>query len=295
MSINNFPLLSNAINKYNPKYVIALFSGGHDSLAATHIASQHPQFSFALHIDTGIGIKETRDFVRETCKEWEIELRIYKASEYVGETGLPDPQIYEELVKGYGFPGAPHHTKMYDRLKERPLRLAIRDLKRDRKDKTLLVTGVRATESVRRMKHVEPIQEWEGTKIWVAPIWDWSKLAVGEYIQENELRRNPVVDNLHMSGECLCGAYAKKDEIKEIEFWYPDTAKEIHRLEQIAKDNGHFWKWGSGPPEWMKIAKNGQLSMSNFAPNGYPEMLCMGCEKSEENRSENATKEKAKT
>ncbi len=35
-----------------------------------------------------------------------------------------------------------------------------------------------------------------------------------------------------MSGECLCGAYAHKGELKELAFWYPEVADRIKRLEQ---------------------------------------------------------------
>lgn len=97
-------ILDKYVSALKPLYVIALFSGGHDSMVATHVASQHPEFDFACHLNTGIGIEQTRDFVRGTCEEWKIELREYHASEYVQRCGKPDPQIYEELVIERGFP-----------------------------------------------------------------------------------------------------------------------------------------------------------------------------------------------
>ena len=273
MSRQPIEILDELINQINPRYVIALFSGGHDSTVATHVASRHPRFSFACHLDTGIGIEKTRDFVRKTCNSWGIELKVYRASEYVRADGKPDPQIYEELVKEYGFPGPAHHTKMYNRLKERPLRMMLRELDRKRSDKVVLVSGIRKYESKRRMRHVvKPLQVWEGTKIWVAPIWELDKVDVGQYMQDHGLQRNEVVDALHKSGECLCGAFAKHGELSEIEFWYPKVAEEIRTLEQEVKKCGFVWGWEKKPPKWWGSKKAGQ----QFLP-GFESIMCASC------------------
>lgn len=265
-------LLNSAIEQYNPRYVIAMFSGGHDSLTAAHIASQHPRFSFALHINTGIGIEQTRDFVRQTCKDWGVGLREYKATENTRADGSPDPQDYEQIVMAEGFPGAFAHRYMYSKLKERPLRMAIRDLGLGRGERVLLVTGVRSQESVRRMAHVSVIQE-DGARVWVAPIHEYNKRDVNEYIARHGLRRNPVVDMLHMSGECLCGAYAHPGEKKEIAFWFPEMGKYIDDLERRVNDAGFPWGWEEGPPDWWIKYQRGQEILP-----GLEEMLCQSCE-----------------
>lgn len=262
-------LIDAAIKEFRATHVIGLFSGGHDSLVATHLAKQHPKFSFALHINTGIGVQATREFVRQTCQEWRIELREYKAEENTGGNGEPDPQIYEELVMERGFPGPAQHTKMYNRLKERPLRMALRDIERSRKDRTILITGVRQEESERRMRHVEPVQIWEGTKIWVAPIWDLTKIDINRYIEENGISRNPVVDLIHKSGECLCGAFASPGELKELEGWFPEEALCIRKLEQKVREAGFPWGWEDRPPNWFLEVQNGQMMLD--------QMLCIGC------------------
>ena len=41
-----------------------------------------------------------------------------------------------------------------------------------------------------------------------------------------------------MSGECLCGAYAKRGELDEIALWYPDVAARIRDLERRVAANG---------------------------------------------------------
>lgn len=80
-----------------PSSIFALFSGGHDSLCSTALAAKHPSFTAAVHINTGIGIAATREFVRETCAErgWPlIEMH-------------PDAKTYRDLVIEKGMPGGP--------------------------------------------------------------------------------------------------------------------------------------------------------------------------------------------
>lgn len=271
-------ILDEAYERFEPTHVIAMFSGGHDSLVATHIAKQHPKFSFALHINTGIGIEDTRNFVRDTCEEWGIELREYHADKYVGAKGNPDPQVYEDMVKQHGFPGAGQHSTMYNRLKERPLRQAIRELKRGRNDKTMLITGVRSQESKRRTKHVEKFQIWEGTKVWVAPIWQFSKGDVNNYIKDNLLSRNEVVDHLHSSGECLCGAYAHEGEKEEIRLFFPEMGLYLDQLEEKVHQEGYPWNWEDGPPKWYSSWKKGQQFVPGLEPEDASQMLCRDCE-----------------
>lgn len=281
-------IMDEAIDRFKPVAVYGLFSGGHDSLTATHIAAQHPRFTAAVHINTGIGVPETREFVRETCKREGWPIKEYRAKEDCG-------QDYRKLVLAYGFPGPDHHRKMYNRLKERALRVLIRETKNERLDKVLLVSGCRSQESERRMGHVEPIQ-LEAARVWTAVIHDWSKHDCNEYIGEQKLPRNPVVDLIHKSGECLCGAYAKPNELKELKVWFPKTAAEIERLEAEVRAAGFPWGWEGRPPKWFLESKTGQAFMfdmdqhneklveSDRAEDAAPHcpnsmMMCHSCEK----------------
>ena len=59
------------------------------------------------------------------------------------------------------------------------------------------------------------------------------------------LDRNPVVDLLHKSGECLCGAFAAKDEIRDLEVWFPEVAERIHEPRARVDDAGRIGcVWG---------------------------------------------------
>ncbi len=241
-------ILDEAVEVHRPTHIFGMFSGGHDSLTATHVASQHPLFSGAAHMNTTIGVPRTRVYVRETSALMGWPLKEY----------LP-PVSYREIVLRHGFPGPGSHFYMYVRLKERCVEHLIREHKKGRMDRILLVTGVRLDESDRRMGHVEPIVR-NRAKVWVAPILNWSTEDKNEYIDQMRLPRNPVVDKLCMSGECLCGSFAKPGEIAEIEAAYPEVAEEIRQLERDAAAAGVHAKWGTRPPK-APPAPSPQLSM----------------------------------
>lgn len=95
----SFHLLNLAGERYRPSRLFALLSGGYDSLCCTHVAARHPLFSGVLHINTGIGIEQTRHFVRDTCKTYNWPLVEYRS-----------PIRYEEIIFAGGFPGPPLHT-----------------------------------------------------------------------------------------------------------------------------------------------------------------------------------------
>jgi 3'-phosphoadenosine 5'-phosphosulfate sulfotransferase (PAPS reductase)/FAD synthetase len=227
--------------RYESAGVWALFSGGHDSLAAALVTSQAKDFRACVHIDTGIGIPETQEFVRETCREQGWPLLVYRA--------VDCGQNYDELAMQFGFPGPGAHFRMYIRLKERALFQFVREHKRHWHDRLILSTGARSSESKRRMGHVEP-ERRDGVKVWVNAIHDWKKFDCHDYIEQRGAKRNPVVDLLHMSGECLCGSFAEPGELKEITLWYPHVGARIRDLEAKVEASGiKACKWGMRPPK----------------------------------------------
>lgn len=240
-----------------------LFSGGHDSLCSTSIASKMPGFVAAVHINTGIGIEETREFVRETC----------------GERGWPliemhAERTYEDLVltRG-GFPSGPKsHNSMYWYLKQKQVNRLVRDHKQGRKGRVVLVTGIRKSESTRRMgSGISVYLRHDGAKTWLNPILAWSAADCLDYMEEEGLKRNPVVDLLHRSGECLCGALAHRDEIREIELWYPKSAERIHALEAKARELGLKAQRWAAPTSRTNRAQVEALAMCNSCQLDYLE------------------------
>lgn len=77
-----YNVMEQALNQHNPVRIFAMFSGGNDSIVSTHFAMEHGAHE-VLHINTGIGIKETREFIADgvrgqrgrarylkTCRSW---------------------------------------------------------------------------------------------------------------------------------------------------------------------------------------------------------------------------------
>ena len=53
-----------------------------------------------------------------------------------------------------------------------------------------------------------------------------------------------------MSGECLCGAYAKEGELDRIRKYYPDVADRIEKIEDEVIATGFPWGWEDQVPAW---------------------------------------------
>lgn len=255
--------IQEAIALHKPVATFALFSGGHDSLTASYIANLIPAVTATVHINTGIGVPETRIFVRETCAERAWRLLELHARFNRRANGTDDPQCYDVIVKRYGFPGPHGHNLMYARLKQRQIQALCRMYKKKRGDKILLIAGCRSEESVRRIRNTKPLSSEKGTcRIWVNPIHDFTKFDCSAIIAHGGLRRSPVVDLIHKSGECLCGAFAKPGELAELAVWFPAVAAEIRALEAEVKPV-HGWGWEGQPPSKrcrLRMTK-GQLDM----------------------------------
>lgn len=253
--------ITQAVTDHDLSGVYALFSGGHDSLTATALAAKHPAFRGAVHINTGIGIEETREFVRATCERQGWPLVEVKA-----EAGK-----YEELVltRG-GFPaGVQSHNSMLFYLKQQPLARWFRTVD----GRAGFVTGIRKHESVRRSVAgiSVPIRP-DGRKVWVSPILDWTKVDCGRLIAAEGLTRNKVVDLLHRSGECLCGALAREREIHEIAAWFPEAAQRIHDLERECESRGIVaCVWAGRVAARLNENQASLFAKSDFAP------LCTSC------------------
>lgn len=242
-----------------------LFSGGNDSTTMLHLMKDHADV--ALHARTGIGISQTYDFVEQTCNDFKIPLHIFEPTSHTN---------YQSLIKKYGFPGPAQHYIMYQKLKEDPL-LKARGMFSKRGHMLMFITGRRRDESARR-SNIDPINVKKNIA-WVAPIVNWTKQDMLLYRKINpDIPRNQVSDLIHMSGECLCGAFAHKDEREEIRFFFPDVIDYIESLEKevkglnLHKEERTNWGWGA---------------YRKHKPNKKVGDLCSSCE-TVENENENA-------
>jgi 3'-phosphoadenosine 5'-phosphosulfate sulfotransferase (PAPS reductase)/FAD synthetase len=239
--------------------IVTLFSGGNDSTTLAHIFKE--RCSHVGMANTGIGIEETRQYVRNTAAGWDLPV-IEKH---------PEPGYgYRDLVLGRcraktgpnkgtvlwpgGFPGPGSHAMMYQRLKERAFEQIRNELvSNPYRQRVIFLGGRRATESNRRkvLALKAPIQR-RGSVVWVAPLIHWTNLDLNTYrLTHPDVPRNRVSDLIHMSGECLCGAFAEENELDEIGMWFPAVKAEIEALEREVLASGAAspqrcrWGWGA--------------------------------------------------
>lgn len=218
-----------------------LWSGGNDSNILAHLMRH--RVTHAVHANTGIGIEATRQHVRDSAAEWGLPLL---------ERHPPVGDRFEDWVVTDGFPGPGHHFKAFQRLKERALDQVRREfVSNPRRQRIVFFAGRRREESKRRVNI--PLHERQGSVIWISPMAMWTKLDLNTYRQMYpDVPHNEVTDHLHMSGECLCGAFANPGEREQIGDWYPEFTAQITELEARAKANGVRyplcrWGWGADP------------------------------------------------
>lgn len=269
-------ILRRAIELYEPTHIFGMFSGGDDSLTALSVAAKEiglDMFDGMVRIDTGIKLLEIVEHVPNVCKQLGWDLKEYRAKDC--------GQDYEALVLEYGFPGPDHHTKMFNRLKERAIRTLIRD---HPGGNIMLVSGLRQQESGRRMRlKSEPVQK-EGRKVWAAPLFYWNNDQVREYRSTvlAHVPKNPAKEFLCMSGECLCGAYARKGELAQIETFFPETGRYLRDLERRVRERGLPWGWEEAPPGWWLALRNaekaGQQDWFDDETEEAIGMLCSSCQ-----------------
>ena len=242
------------------------YSGGKDSgIVLDYITKEFPEnFRGVIFVDTGIATKATVDFVIDYCKKHDYKLNILhpydvkrkKKSDY-GKIG--QPFTFENLVMNFGFPTAGGHNLTMGWLKYYPMRNFIYQKIKDGENPAI-ISGVRKKESKRRSKRKSYASyiNHDGKISFVCPLFFKSNEWVTKYWIENNIKRSPVYDTLHISGDCLCGCFAKKEELKLLEMFHPEVFAEIKRLEKLVKEKGskeaqRFTTWGNNKKSTMEV------------------------------------------
>jgi 3'-phosphoadenosine 5'-phosphosulfate sulfotransferase (PAPS reductase)/FAD synthetase len=258
-------ILAAACAERQPEVITAAFSGGDDSLATLHIAArfarEHGYRFEVLHLDTGIGIPDTQEYVVRHCQEHGFPLYIYRAAENTYEDGTPNPKIYEALVLGIwrGFVSGQGHGIVYTDLKQ----YSFQRYKREQWGglHVLLATGMRRAESRKRKNR--PEYERRGTMTWANPVIHWTHADLLSYFEQHGIERNPVSVLLGHSGECECGAgNGGAARLEQIRHHYPDFAARIDALAAECARRGLCATWG-GCKKQLRVASE-QMDMFAF-------------------------------
>ena len=279
--------------------IVGAFSGGDDSIVATHAANAACSSCVTFNADTRIGLGPARahiDAVIEKYKwtaeikradpEGPPELNKEKSNADVISNWIDGDTAYEEFVLNHGFPGPAMHPRMYQRLKERQLMKLRRQLQNGKRGGRLIViSGIRHDESSIRAGYKRAWQDVPGQGVtWVNPFYYFTAADFELYRQEFGLVRNPVKRLCGISGECCCGTFANSAKQLESEraayrIADPKFADYLDRLEQKVRQR-FPWKWGESPPKWWVQQRYGQgffwpMLPDDELPRFQP--MCVGC------------------
>lgn len=263
-------IYNEAVEKYKPKAVAVMVSGGSDSATVYHVTKELGlHIDYIIHINTRTGIRETTDFVR----------RVYgnQDAQYLeGDAG----DAYEKYVmrKGFFGRGMTAHTYAYHLLKAGPLRKLISKhiRKRKRGVNVLLLNGARIQESENRKNNFTEIYNKDPAangNIWVNLIHYWSIEERDGFLSERNIEINPVSKAMCRSGECMCGTMQSQADRVEASCLYPEWGAWLDSLEKKVMSK-FAWRWGDNIPSWFTAMKQGQADL--FQP------MCTDCTQNNE-------------
>lgn len=193
-------IINTAIADWNPSTIVCLYSGGYDSLCATHLVHS---FGLGLpvlvySIDTKLSADGWSNYVSAVARQYKWNHHVYD-----NEKGFNE---YKEWVTEYGCPYSDAgHNRAYNRLKDRGIDAILKKHKLHNHDKVLFVSGIRKAESFKRSKLTDPIQrKGEMNAIFANPLFWWTDNDVLNYRVDNDLPDNPFYKTVGGSGDCQC-------------------------------------------------------------------------------------------
>lgn len=290
----SYTILDRVLAAFPVVATIGLFSGGNDSVVVNHLFRR--RVDAIAHVNTGTGVPETTQHVRDVANAWALPLHeLHPKHSYrdlvLGRVlATRGPNVGRPVWKG--FPGPAGHSVMYRRLKDEPLqRLRAQIIGRHGRSRNVVyLGGMRWAETDRRFRNAEEVDR-EGALLWVSPIVHWTDAHMREYRARHRcdlphqhaehrlctadaLPLNEVTAHLHMSGECLCGAFAKPGELDEVAFFYPHAANPLRELEREAAAAGlAACKWGQRPPGRSDRRPAGRLCSKCTVIDGQADLL----------------------
>ena len=236
-------ILKEAIEHWNPTHIVSMVSGGKDSACSQKVFEEiaedlNTTADLIIHGQTGCGIPETTEFVKEHYSNRGPELVIADAG-----------TAYEDYVlrKGFFGKGIAAHGFSYRILKAGPFRKAVSQhiRKNKRNIRVLFINGARQDESENRRKNLNPFRPdpSQPNNIWVSIIYDWTGHDRDMYLNSRNVTINPVAKSLCRSGECFCGTVQTKEERMEASILFPEWGKWLDDLEAEVKEK-HGFGWG---------------------------------------------------
>ena len=295
-------IMDEAIEKYKPVAIFGGFSGGDDSIVASHFAANE-YGAAVVHCNTLTGSEVNRRHVGKVVDNYDWHL----IEKFAVATGPPkstrkkingkrvdlpfDPSslplgywedsgktAYEEFCFNFGMPGPGQHGRQYQRLKERSFNAIRREAKKghDRNSTVFFVTGIRQDESSIRAGYKRAISKVGGS-VWVNPFY-WNPAEEFElYRQEFGLPRNPVKGVVGISGDCFCGTMGEPYELELLGKIEPERKKYFNGIEAKCESLGLPCKWATKPERRLRKSDADDLQLSLFGDEPDFQPACVGC------------------
>ena len=268
-------ILQIAIKDWNRDSFYVAYSGGKDSgIALDMVVKLYPKyFKGVVFVNTGIATDATINFVKEFCNKRNYPLFVLCPEEVIRKKQDGLIYSYENLVLKYGFPTQGGHLMTMLWLKYWPMRQFIEG-RIKKGERPCLISGIRKKESARRLHNKNSSAtaiNQDNKMIFVKPIYFKDNNWVMKYFIENDIKRSPVYETLHISGDCLCGCFATREEAKLLQMFHPEVFEKIKNIEKKLKTinskySRNFGTWGNTKLESISEIEN-QSTIEEFVCN----------------------------
>lgn len=274
-------ILTNAIEIWQPKSLVSLYSGGYDSAVTTHLLHTLDTHGLPIKvaaIDTQLAADGWRQYVQNVADKQGWNFQSYSSEKAW--------QQFLIQIEKFGCPKSRKmHTNVFNLLKGRvieaihvamkeELRLARPSLTKGevRGAKTLFVSGMRRAESAFRKEAAEMQRIGHSNRIFVAPIVHWSQEDCDLYRVENNLPDNPFYETVKGSGDCQCnwGDFITLDTLRR---YSPNLADgNVALIDNLSRDL-HGFGWDSRDVEAQPRLIPPEVEAAKLTD----PFLCQGC------------------
>lgn len=265
-------IISSAIEHWKPRAIVALFSGGYDSMVVTHLVHTLDTSNIPIQvwsIDTQLAADGWREYVSDIANQFGWDFNIHDNKKGFGQ--------FITLVAHAGCPKTRKmHTFVYQKLKERSMD-AIHMLHKTKvSDKTLFISGSRRAESSFRKSAAEVSRVGKSNKIFAAPIVHWSNEECNMYRLENELPNNPFYSTVRGSGDCQCN-WGDFIDLETLMKYSPELAAgNVALINWMSKDlHGFGWHSNDMISGFQSVLDSPICETELSSP-----FLCQGCSRS---------------
>lgn len=221
------------VEEYCIKSLVCSFSGGKDSLVATHYVMSELKevdiVKYVVYADTGVMLPITTPYVEDICRQfgWDLKIVYGHFFEHV-KAGYPMPSMRRRWCCGV--------------CKLNPIHAFVKTLSPQRAE----VTGLRRDESLRR-RNLNELFLLRKSHVWkYAPILDWTEKKVLAYIHKHNLPMPPHY-RLGLKETCMCGAFSSKKQMEILRATFPELFMKFVEVEAAFKTKGACFYFNNKP------------------------------------------------